>query len=162
MSGLVRASFWGLDAAALSEHLRIAAQERSTAVVPFVRPMERSMALVPAGARRVLTYRGFDDFMPAFSLARERCMAVHGSRWWANPNANRWARVPAAWVRWKGRSISGASPRDVHFPLGEFWLGGVLPVGPEYAAPVSVCQFADRAPRRRVEIELELMADAAD
>lgn len=162
MSALVRAAFWHLPAADLSEHLRKAAQERRTAVVPFVRPVGTENALVPASKRRVLSYRGFDDFMPAFAAARALVIAECGVRWYLNPDVCRGARVPPAWVRWKGLSVSGTSPRDLHFPVGRFWPGGQLPVGPEYAAPASVAQFADRAPRRRVTIELELVADAAD
>jgi hypothetical protein len=102
--------------------------------------------------------------MPAFRAAREAAIRDAGAYWWAKPNVSMWARVPPSWVAWKGFSRSGSSPRDLHFPLGKYWPGGELPIGPEYAAPVSVCQFVVPAPRRRVTIDAtwELIADAAD
>jgi len=99
--------------------------------------------------------------MPAFGAARFRAIDAVGPRWWMDPDYSRWARVPAAWVNWKGATRSGTSPRDMHFPAGRFWPGGELPLGPEYAAPVSVAQFADFAPRVAGPV-LELIADAAD
>jgi hypothetical protein len=165
MSGaLVRANFWNLPAAELSAILQEPRPEAATAVVPFRRPAAAGNAVARYSPRRK-AFRGYDDFMPAFAVAREAAIREHGPKWWANPDACRWARVPAAWVHWKGFSRSGTSPRDMHFPLGKFWPGGELPIGPEYAAPVSVAQFVAPAPRRRVTIDApvwELIADAAD
>jgi hypothetical protein len=162
---LQRASFWNLPAAELAAHVQERRREAATAVVPFVRPSAAGNAPAVYRPRRSTSYRGYDDFMPAFRAAREAAAAKHGPNWWMKPDASRWARVPPTWVAWKGYSRSGSSPRDMHFPVGEFWPGGVLPIGPEYAAPVSVAQFAERPPRPRATIDApawEWLADAAD
>ena len=161
-----RAAFWCLPIEALSAHVHKRAAEGSTAVVPFVRPALAEKALAPVSTRRRLSFKGYDDFMPAFAAAREAARAAFGPKWVFNPDACCGARVPKGWVSWRTSAASGSSPRDLtHFPLGHFWPGGVLPVGPEYAAPVSVAQFAAPPPRRRLTIEAtdwELVADAAD
>lgn len=111
------------------------------------------------------TFRGFDDFMPVLRVARENAIRAHGERWYLNPAVCIKARVPAAWVRWKGLTASGTSPRDLNMPLGPYWPGGALPFGPEYAAPTHVAQFALPPPPRQLTIEAtayELIADAAD
>lgn len=160
-----RATFWTMGAAELAVHLRQRAEMGSTAVVPFVAPGAPRKAVALCSPRRRLFFRGFDDFMPVLSAARAGAMREHGSKWWANPEASIMARVPASWVAWKGSARSGSSPRDLHFPLGRFWPGGELPIGPDYAAPASVAQFYNPAPRRHVTIDApawELIADAAD
>ena len=166
MSGaLQRATFWDLSAADLVAHFQERRSEGTTAVVPFVRPAGAKNAVARYSPRPRRAFKGFDDFMPVFRAAREAAKAEHGEKWWANPNASLWARVPAAWVHWKGLSVSGTSPRDLHFPLGKYWPGGELPIGPEYAAPVSVVQFASPPPRRQLTIEApawEWLDDAAD
>jgi hypothetical protein len=95
------------------------------------------------------TFRGFDDFMPAFTAARMLAMADHGIRWWLAPGTLK-ARLPAAWVRWQGLAVSGKSPRDVNMPSARYWPGGVLPVGPEYAAPAVLS--GEIMPRRVVPL----------
>lgn len=80
------------------------------------------------------TFRGWADFAPALTAAQDRAIEAGGPRWWADPDMALWARVPGSWVACKltnGRSST--SPRDVHFPRAQFWLGGTLPVGPVYA-----------------------------
>jgi hypothetical protein len=163
----MRAAFWELSGEALKEHFAKTIPTGSTAVVPFggadtlpaIRPAGAAPVARPARAR--LSFRSYDDFMPAFSLARGRVIREVGDRWWMTPDYSRWARVPAAWVNWKGQTRSGTSPRDMHFPLGRFWPNGELPLGPHYAAPVSVAQFADRAPVRFAPV-LELTADGRE
>jgi hypothetical protein len=166
MSGaLQRATFWNLPAGELAAHFQERRMEGATAVVPFVRPAGARNAVARYSPRPRRAYRGFDDFMPALATARAAAITEHGEKWWANPNASLWARVPAAWVAWKGFSRSGSSPRDMHFPIGKFWPGGVLPIGPDYAAPVSVVQFDSPPPHRRLTIEApawEWLDDAAD
>jgi hypothetical protein len=166
MTGVaVRASFWGASAAELAAHFQRRRQEAATAVVPFVRPDAPQTSLTLSRPRRRLTFRGFDDFMPAFAAARAAAARAHGSFWWAKPDVSIMARVPPQWVAWKGAARSGTSPRDLHFPLGVYWPGGELPIGPDYAAPASVAQFAKPPPRRTLTIDApawELIADAAD
>lgn len=148
------ATYWDSPPAVLAGYL----QQRAAVM--------RKATVVAIGDRRQRnSFRGFDDFMPALRVARETAAAAAGPRWWMSPDHSIWARVPAAWVHWKGLSISGTSPRDLHFPMGRYWLGGALPMGPEYAAPISVAQFAKPPPRRQLTIvasEWELLADAAD
>lgn len=166
MSGaLVRAAFWNLPAAELVAVFQEPRREAATAVVPFVRPAGGRNAVARYRPRQTRAFRGFDDFMPAFTAAREAAILEHGAKWWANPDASIWARVPPGWVAWKGYSRSGTSPRDMHFPLGKYWPGGELPLGPDYAAPVTVAQFVAPAPRRRMTIDApawEWLSDAAD
>jgi hypothetical protein len=162
-AALQRATFWDMPAGDMAAHFAKSRQEAAQAValIPPA-PVTGSAVVAFRPRRRVTGFRGYNDFMPAFRAARERAMAAQGPRWWMSPDHSIWARVPAGWVTWKGRASSGMSPRDVHFPMAQYWPGGVLPIGPDYAAPISVAQFADPAPRRRVTIDLELLADAAD
>lgn len=161
MSGVALATFWNLPAADLAAHFQQRQQAEATVVVPFVR-----QTAVARPARRLhYTFRGFGDFMPAFRVARERAILSAGRNWWMSPDHALWARVPTAWVTWKGRASSGSSPRDLHFPLGRYWDAGELPIGPDYAPSGSVAQFANPPPRRPLTIEArawELVSDAAD
>jgi hypothetical protein len=79
------------------------------------------------------TFRGSEDFFPAFNAAREACRAAHGPEWYLNPSVALKARVPGAWVALRGEMGTYRSPRDVNFPRAEYWPGGALPAGPEYA-----------------------------
>ena len=83
------------------------------------------------GQRR--TFAGWDDFMPAYTAAREAVAGRVGERWYLDPTVALKARVPGAWVSCRVVGRTSASPRDVTMPRAEFWPGGALPVGPEYA-----------------------------
>jgi len=151
--------------AELAAHIQAGARGGATAVVPFVRPIPASTAVALSRPRARLTFRGFDDFMPVFRLARELAIAEHGEFWWRDSNVSRKARVPSAWVTWKGRASSGSSYRDLNMPVGRYWPGGELPIGPNYAAPASVAQFHGAPPPKPRTIDAptwEWLADAAD
>lgn len=161
---MVPATFWNLPAGALAAHLQQRRQDAG-AVVPFYRPAAPGRAVALSRPRTRLTFRGFDDFMPAFRAARAAVIAEHGAHWWANPNVCRKGQVPKAWVTWKGRASSGSSYRDLNMPMGRYWPGGEMPMGPAYAGPISVAQFVEPAPRRHLTIDVpawEWLADAAD
>ena len=79
------------------------------------------------------TFRDAELFFPAFNAARKACRAARGPGWYLDPSASLKARVPASWVALRGQMATWRSPRDVNFPRAEYWPGGVLPVGPEYA-----------------------------
>ena len=90
-------------------------------------------ALKPARLTGGATFRDASDFFPAFNAAREAAQAVAGREWYLDPGVSLKARVPAAWVALRGEMGTWRSPRDVNFPRAEYWPGGVLPTGPEYA-----------------------------
>ena len=116
------------------------------------------------------TYRGHTDFSPAFFAAQMRAIEAHGKNWWANPDLTLLATVPAAWVACKlSNGRVSRSPRDVHFPRAQFWPGGILPTGPEYAeyykidpsGDVRITGPAREAQRAKARAEwVALMADA--
>jgi hypothetical protein len=58
-----------------------------------------------------LTFTSFEDFVPAFSAARNAAIEVFGENWYLHPEAYVWARLPTAWtqVRVAGR----AAPRPI-------------------------------------------------
>jgi hypothetical protein len=161
MSGAV--SLWNLPPDQMKARLaQLASAAPSAEVIPFP---SRAVTVRPRTKAPRFTFRGFDDFMPALRAARQNVIRYGGERWYLNPALCIKARVPAAWVRWKGLTASGTSPRDLNFPLGPYWPGGALPFGPEYAAPCHVAQFALPPPPRQLTIEAadyELIADAAD
>ncbi len=86
------------------------------------------------------SYRNAEEFFPPFNAAREACRALHGENWYLDPAVSLKARVPAAWVALKGEMGTWRSPRDVNCPRAEFWPGGVLPNGPDYAEHGPVAQ----------------------
>lgn len=79
------------------------------------------------------TFKDSDQFFAAFNVARDAARTLHGEHWYLNPSASLKARVPPAWVALKGEMGTWRSPRDVNCPRAEFWPGGVLPSGPDYA-----------------------------
>src|SRR5262245_11867802 len=79
------------------------------------------------------TYKAYADFVLAFNQARHACIRRHGDNWHLVPGASVWARIPAAWASVKVFGRVSHAPRDQRFPAAEFWPGGVLPIGPEYA-----------------------------
>lgn len=79
------------------------------------------------------SYRDAESFFVDFNAAREACAARWGREWYLNPKASLKARVPGVWVALKGEMGTWRSPRDVNCPRAEYWPGGVLPIGPEYA-----------------------------
>jgi hypothetical protein len=144
---------------------------RAVALVPSADQVAHARAILAAHRRAGggiairqpgNTYRGFDDFMPAFTAARRRaamaCRDMLG-RWWLEPDCLK-ARLPAAWVRWQGRSVSGKSPRDVNFPAARYWPGGTLPVGPDYAAPAVLS--GEIMPRQVVPVSHRIAGPARD
>jgi hypothetical protein len=162
---MVPATFWSLPAGALAAHIQKRRQEGAGAVVPFLRPSAPKTADALSRPRARLSFKGFDDFMPAFRAAREAAIAEHGDQWWANPHTCLKGRVPTAWVTWKGKASSGSSYRDLNMPVARYWPGGQLPVGPVYAAPICVAQCVDPVTPRCLTIEVpawEWLADAAD
>ena len=85
-------------------------------------------------ARKVApSFKGYDDFVPAFNAARAAIAAELGTHWHLRPDAWRWARVPAAWARCPVYGRVSTAPRDMRIPLGQYWPAGELPSGPEYA-----------------------------
>lgn len=146
------------------------------------------IAMLPAGEREALlasmaaalkpepkrlsggqSYRTSDEFFSAFNAARAACRAVHGSEWYLSPAASLKARVPAAWVTLKGEMGTYRSPRDVNFPRAEFWPGGVLPNGPEYAEHGPCCpiggawaEHAARPTRKALAFALEPTPECID
>lgn len=159
------------------------AELATTLAQPATRPVERVPSAADVKAAKAIiaahkaatrqpatTFRGFDDFMPAFTFARLACRLANGPRWYLNPSACLKARLPAAWVRWHGLAVSGTSPRDVNFPVARYWEGGVLPIGPEYAPLVEatdsrVVLWKPRKPAPVLEllpVEWDHVADAAD
>jgi hypothetical protein len=103
----------------------------SAEIVPL--PVARKRGR-PAGSKKAgATFRGFDDFVPAFNAARYAAIAMHGENWWLRPEACLKARLPRAWAKCVGKYHSSKGLRDVNFPVARFWPNGMLPAGPEYA-----------------------------
>jgi hypothetical protein len=164
MTALVRASFWNLPVAEMAEHLAAARLSASTAIVPFVRSAAAATAVAVFKPRGFRSFRGYDDFSPVFTAAKFAAIAVGGPQWWADSALCRKARLPVAWVKWKGACSSGTCYRDVNMPVGRFWPGGEMPMGPEYAAPAAASQFGKAPPRAPVVIDAPAWEwiDAAD
>jgi hypothetical protein len=82
-------------------------------------------------------YRGYRDFVPAFTAARLAAIAVYGERWSLILEAYVWARLPKAWTTARTASSGpgqlGAPIRDHKLPVARFWPKGRLPIGPDYA-----------------------------
>jgi hypothetical protein len=93
------------------------------------------------------SFTGYDDFVPAFNAARHAAIAALGARWYLEPGASLYGRVPAAWASCKVYGRSSNAPRDQRFPAAQYWPGGMLPAGPEYetlaAAPFAYAEAAD-------------------
>jgi len=81
------------------------------------------------------SFRGYDDFVPAYNAARHAAIAALGQRWYMIPGASQWARIPSAWAACKVYGRVSHAPRDRRLPAAQFWPAGTLPAGPEYAAP---------------------------
>jgi hypothetical protein len=120
-----------------------------------------------------LTFSGWDDFAPAWGFACALAQERFGRQWYLNPMACRKARVPLAWVSCRLSLRSSVSPRDMNMPNAQFWEGGRLPVGPDYAPvaalarcnSVAVWKPQAAAPAfdlRLVEHNDMILADAAD
>jgi hypothetical protein len=103
------------DQAALAKAFRAAEPRKSRAI----------------GVRK--SYTCWDDFMPAYTRAREAAARAVGVRWYLDPAVTVKARVPVAWVACKLSRSTSTSPRDINVPRAEFWPDGLLPLGPEYA-----------------------------
>jgi hypothetical protein len=143
------ASFWTLPPDQLAAHIAARRAEAPAAVIPFRRPSpSRAVALRRATPALRPAFRGYDDFQPVYTAAREAAIRQHGPQWYLDPAVCLKARLPVAWVHWKGLSRSGNCPRDVNMPVGKFWPGGKLPYGPDYAPITHVAMFADPPPRR--------------
>ena len=89
------------------------------------------------------TFRGYDDFVPAYNAARAAIAVELGANWHLFPTAYQWARVPAPWASCKVFGRTSKAPRDMRLPAARYWPTGKLPVGPEYA-PVSIGQIRQR------------------
>jgi hypothetical protein len=92
------------------------------------------------------TFKNYDDFIVAYNKARWALIAEVGENWHLYPQYYVWARLPLAWVQTRvaGRLLNGelgdrwsTSSRDHRLPIARFWPSGELPVGPEYAEPIS-------------------------
>jgi hypothetical protein len=88
----------------------------------------------PAARKSAASFRGYDDFVPAFNAARHAAIAALGQRWYMVPGASQWARIPAPWAACKVYGRTSTAPRDRRLPAAVFWPSGALPVGPEYAS----------------------------
>ena len=73
--------------------------------------------------------------MPAYNAARAAVARDHGANWHLVPDAWRWGRVPNAWVRCPVYGRVSTAPRDMRLPIAQYWPGGEMPNGPEYALP---------------------------
>ncbi len=89
------------------------------------------------------TYRGRDDFTPALDAARLAAIEAFGRQWYLNPGMSVKARVPAAWASCKVHGRTSTCHRDMNFPTAQFWPGGALPVGRDYAEPLAIDPTAD-------------------
>lgn len=89
----------------------------------------------PAARKPAASFRGYDDFVPAFNAARRAAIAALGERWYLVPGASQWARIPAPWAACKVFGRVSNAPRDRRLPAAQFWPSGAMPIGPEYAAP---------------------------
>jgi hypothetical protein len=89
----------------------------------------------PAARKPAGSFKGYDDFVPAFNAARQAAIAELGERWYLVPGASQWARIPAPWAACKVYGRVSNAPRDRRLPAAQFWPSGTMPVGPEYAAP---------------------------
>lgn len=169
-------SIWDMDGAALSREIDqpapvtvlrgghnagMAGIVASIAALPATEREELLRAIVAAmkpEPKRIggSSFRTAEEFFPMFNAAREACQAAHGVDWYLEPSASLKARVPAAWVALRGEMGTWRSPRDVNFPRAEFWPGGVLPVGPEYAEHGPVARGEIRpASVRAIRFEME-------
>jgi len=107
------------------------------------------------------SYKGWDDFAPAFTAARQAAADAFGPRWYLNPDLSMHARLPAGWTSCRTFGRTSVSPRDVNFPRAQFWPGGILPTGPEYAeiGPLDpegdIRTAAERQAKHRAEILAE-------
>jgi hypothetical protein len=90
------------------------------------------------------SFRGYDDFVPAYNAARHAAIAALGERWWLVPGASTWARIPSAWAACKVYGRISHAPRDRRLPAAHYWPAGVMPSGPEYAEPAPM-RFAEAA-----------------
>jgi hypothetical protein len=94
-------------------------------------------------APKAPTFKAWADWMPAHRAAKLAACNLHGDRWSIQPGAYVHARLPAAWVACKVFGRVSKTPRDVRLPAAQFWPNGMLPAGPEYAAPASARVTAD-------------------
>jgi hypothetical protein len=97
-------------------------------------------------AKPAPTFTGYEDFVPAFNVARRALIAEVGINWHLHPEYYVWARLPIMWVQVRVASPTPAdelherwsvSPRDHRLPIGRFWPSGSMPHGPEYAEATS-------------------------
>lgn len=97
---------------------------------------KRCLATAPRKASRRKaspSFKGYDDFVPAYNAARAAIAAELGENWHLAPGAYRWARVPVAWVRCPVYGRVSTAPRDMRIPVARFWPSGEMPIGPDYA-----------------------------
>jgi hypothetical protein len=96
--------------------------------------------------------RAMFNYPTAFNAAREAARAAGGPRWFLDPAISLKARVPASWLAIRGEMAVYRSPRDLNFPVAEYWPGGVLPTGPDYAPHGKIASEGDiRTIRERQE-----------
>lgn len=100
-------------------------------------------------ARTAPTFKGYDDWSPAHTRAKQRACAELGFDWKLISGASVIATLPAAWVACKVFGRTSKSPRDVRLPAARFWDNGLLPAGPAYGdeyawetAPVALQEAA--------------------
>lgn len=89
----------------------------------------------PAARKPAASFRSYDDFVVAYNAARHAAIAALGEAWYLVPGASQWARIPAPWAACKVYGRTSHAPRDRRLPAAQFWPAGVMPAGPEYAAP---------------------------
>lgn len=76
------------------------------------------------------TFKGYDDFVPAFNEARGKAIELYGEHWHLVTQLI--GTVPSCWVTAKVFGRTSKAPRDQHFPPAIFWPNGELPKGPVY------------------------------
>ena len=90
-------------------------------------------SIKPAARKAGPSFKGYEDFVPAYNAARHAAIAAHGEAWYLVPGASTWARIPAKWAACKVYGRVSHAPRDRRLPAAQFWPSGALPIGPEYA-----------------------------
>ena len=90
-------------------------------------------SLKPAARKAGPTFKGYDDFVPAYNAARQAAIADLGETWYLVPGASTMARIPAKWAACKVYGRVSNAPRDRRLPAARYWPAGAMPIGPEYA-----------------------------
>jgi hypothetical protein len=96
-------------------------------------------------AAKAVTFKGYDDWSPAHTAAKQAAAAAYGDHWHLVPGASVIATLPAAWVSCKVFGRTSKTPRDGRIPAARFWPNGMLPNGPAYVGEYAWQQLCDMA-----------------